>query len=560
MRSLLAFLLALCAGAVYALDTARTLAASGATRLALVRVEQLQPKDPAAQGWREWEALRIELLAEVGRHAEVLKRVEALPPDMPRPLLRPSLLAAARSGVAAGQGAAARRHAARLLWQLEPTPAEVRAARLVVIDSYVAERQADAAFRAMLRFQQDYAPLEPATAARFVEALLALDMEQHAVNWLASLADASPVKLVLRLRTGLVAADAVVAQARAELARGGGPGYWRVLSEVAQRRKDTALRIEALEHLANVGGEVDGGTGPGRPAELAAELWRTYFAGAQEAANRNQMLVGDDAAWADFAARRLASGAPLARAFFAHLAQRGRDRETRFNAQLQLAFSLQQAGLERAALRLFDSVQADEATLDAQARYLLGAMAERAGLPALAGRYWKGLATPPGVNAEDWQARVAAVYWRAGMNDAALSTLRALLGSAKTLPEDAVRQVTAVAQEMVAAGKPEYADEVLRGLLGVTGARQQRDILFALGRIAEASTRFQLAADYYLRSALLADVKVPDALALQARLAAALNLAQAGYRDDARAQFEWLLKHAKDPAQLDAARRGLAKP
>jgi len=54
-------------------------------------------------------------------------------------------------------------------------------------------------------------------------------------------------------------------------------------------------------------------------------------------------------------------------------------------------------------------------------------------------------------------------------------------------------------------------------------------------------------------------MRIADALALQARLAAALNLARAGYRDDARAQFQWLLQNATDPAQRDIARRELAK-
>src|SRR5688500_10602897 len=234
MRVFLALVLLACTGAASALDTARELASTGAPGLALARVEELQPRHPGEPRWAEWEALRIDLLARLGRHADALRRADALPANMPRPLQRASLLAAARAAIAAGQAPAARRHAARVLWQLEPSPAETRAARLLVIDSYVAERQGDAAFGSMLRFQQDYAPLARATATRFVETLLALDLEHYAVNWLASLDDASPVKLMLRLRTGLVGNDGAIAQARAGLAKGGGASYWRVLAEAAQ--------------------------------------------------------------------------------------------------------------------------------------------------------------------------------------------------------------------------------------------------------------------------------------------------------------------------------------
>jgi hypothetical protein len=298
----------------------------------------------------------------------------------------------------------------------------------------------------------------------------------------------------------------------------------------------------------------------GKPAALASDLWESYFAGAREAANRNQMLTGDDTAWADYAGRQIATNPPLARAFFAHLALRGRERETRFNAQLQLAYSLQESRLERTALRLFETLNADESSFDGQARYLLGAMAERAHQPALAARYWKGIATPPGVGAEEWQARVAAAYWRGGEAAAAAATLRTLLGPGKPLPAEAARPLAALAQEMIAAGKPEPAEEILRGLLPGADAKRQRDILYTLGRAAEQVNRHQLAADYYLRSALLADGKTPDAQALQARLAAGLNLVQAGFREDARAQFQWLLKNTTDPAQLAIARRELAAP
>jgi hypothetical protein len=34
---------------------------------------------------------------------------------------------------------------------------------------------------------------------------------------------------------------------------------------------------------------------------------------------------------------------------------------------------------------------------------------------------------------------------------------------------------------------------------------------------------------------------------------------RAGYRDDARAQLEWVLRNARDAAQLDVARRELKK-
>jgi hypothetical protein len=58
---------------------------------------------------------------------------------------------------------------------------------------------------------------------------------------------------------------------------------------------------------------------------------------------------------------------------------------------------------------------------------------------------------------------------------------------------------------------------------------------------------------------LLVQAVAPDPLAYQARLLAALNLMRAGLKDDARAQFQWLLRNSKDPALMEAAKRGLSR-
>lgn len=554
MRVIAAFLFALAAAqGAQALETARQLVQSGAPRLALNRIEQLQPRDLKDPRWAEWETLRLGLLYTLGRDKEVLARAAALPSAMPERELREALKLAARAAIAAGQGAPARAYAARMLWQLGASHEDASALRLLVIESHLADRNGDAAFRAMLRFTQDYQPLERATAARFVEALLELDMGREAANWLSGLEEGSAAKQMLLLKANLLAPDAAIAQARARLAKGAGRGHWQVIAEAAVRRNNLSLRLEALEQLLQL---ADRGA---RAAALAAQLWQAYLAGAHDTANQNQLLTGDDAAWSDFASRRLGADSFLSRAFFAHLVQRGQVPATRNNAQLQLVFSLQQGKLDLAALRLFEDARVEVAMLDAQARYLLGAIAEARNEPALSARFWEGLGAPPNTAADDWQMRLALAHWRAGNADAAVSALRRAVGDGKPLSSEAMRRGIVLAQEMLAAGKPELADAALEAMLPLAETAYKRDVLFALGRIAEASARFALAADYYLRSALLVEPRAPDAAALQARLAAALNLARAGYKEDARAQFEWLLRNSRDAAQLEVARRELAK-
>ena len=535
-----------------ALETARELAASGAARLALARVEQLQPRDSAAARWGEWEALRLNLLVRLKQNEEALKRAAALPAKLPAAELRLCLLEGARAAVAAGKGPEARDYAARVLWQLDAKTAEARAARLLAIESQVLEQQGETTFRSMLRFEQDYRPLDAAVAERFVEALLDLQQDRHAVNWLARLDEPSPQRLRLQLRTGLVTPEGAVAQARARTAKGGAAGYWRVVAEAAVMQKSGSLRVESLENVLQ-----DDEGDARRLQALAGQLWQGYLAEAQSAANRAGLLAGDDAAWLDFASRRLGSDPVQSRTLFAHLSRNGAARDVRLGAQLQLVFSLSQSGLDRSALRLFDDGTTAADGLDTQARYLLGNIAEARGSPAVAARFWEGIPTPPGVVAEEWGMRLAAVQWSARMPDAAVATVRALAKSGKPLPAAAVTRAIALAREMRDAGRPELAQETLTVLLPLAGRGPSRGALQVLGQIAESGGQHAQAADYYLRAAL-ADGTV-DALALQARLAAGINLARAGYREDARAQFQWLIQNSKDAVSRDAARRELSR-
>lgn len=554
MRFLLALICLTFAGAAVALETARALAAAGAPQLALARVVELQPRERAAPAWAEWEALRFDLLVELGRYGEVLKRTTMLPDGMAPRALKACLLAASRAAAGMGDGASARLHAARVLWRLDPDAAEMRAARLAVIEGYLAGRQGDAAFHAMLRFEQDHRPLEPGVAARFAEALLDLGLEREAVNWLARLEDGGALKLRVQLRAGIVSPEAAIAQSRARLAQrgklaGGDAAYWLVLAEAAARKGDGLQRVEALEQLLN---RPDAGA-------QAPGLWQAYSAEGQSAANRNQVLAGDDGAWAGLAARRQGINAVEARALLAWLARNGGQPQARQAAEFQLVASLRRSGLDYGALHLYADPRTD-AGLDAKTRYLLGDIAEKRGMPGLAVRFWQGLPAPDGVSAAEWQLRMAEALWRGRATDAAVEAVRVLARTPGGLPEPVAGRAIALAREATAGGQPGAAEQMLAALLPVAGREDVRRMLHTLGGIAESAAQHARAADYYLRAALADGSRAADALALQSRLAAGINLARAGYRADAREQFQWLIRHSKDASQLEIARRELARP
>lgn len=535
------------------LETTRQLLEGGAPRLALDRVERNQPRDATDSRWSEWEMLRLRALSALERHRELLDRVNTVAADLVERERGQAWALAARSALEAGEPVQARSFAARALWASSTTPEQERALRVLVIDSYLAEGNGHVAFRAMLRFAQDYHPLEPATAARFVEGLLALDMAREAANWLARLEEGSPAKQMLRLKAGLLKPDAAIAQSRSQLAKGDALGHWRVIAEAAQQGGKRSTHIEALEQLVQ--------QAPGRKKAnaAAAALWESYQASADQAANLNHLLAGDDAAWMKYALERSQADPFIARAFFAYLGQRAGSQEARQTAFRQLVLSLQKSKLERVALRLLDQGDIGLAAIDGETRLRLGAIAGANGEAAVAARLWAGLDAPSGMTRAEWDLRRALAYWRAEETDAAIKSLATAAGEKQLLPEKAVEHAIALGREMGAAGRAQLADTSLGALLQVVGPKHQRELLMALGDAAEKSGRFAQAGAYFLQAALAPDGHPPDATASTARLAAGLNLARAGYKDDARAQFDWVIRHSRDAAERDVARKGRAK-
>jgi hypothetical protein len=535
------------------LETTRELLESGAARLALDRVERQQPREAADARWSEWEILRLRSLAALARHRDVLSRVDA---DASRFSERERRLAwalAAHSALAAGEPARARGYAARALWQSSPAPDEERALRMLVVESYLAEANGNAAFLTMLRFSQDYHPVDPGTAARFVDGLLALDMAREAANWLSRLAEGSPAKQMLRLNAGLLKPDAAIAQSRAWLAKGELRGHWQVIAEAADRGGKASVRIEALEQLTQLADEKKDARA------LAARLWETYLASARRSANLNHLLVGDDAGWATFAMQRLQPDPFIARAFFAYLAQHARSPEARQDAHSQLVLSLQKGKLELVALRLLDSGTIELAAMGGEARYRLGSIAEAHGEAATAVRLWAGLDAPAGMMKAEWETRRALVHWRAGQPEAAVAGLAAAANEKQGLPAKAVHVPISLGEAMVAAGSSEPTDASLAALLQLVGSKQQRELFTALGAAAEKGGRFAQAGGYFLKAALAPDGERAGATASGARLAAALNLARAGYKEDARAQFEWVIRNSRDAGEREVAKKAQAK-
>lgn len=528
----------------------RGLAQAGAVNLALRRIDVLQPPDTTASRWAEWEQLRLELLMRLGRHEELLRRAGLLSPAVSPGRLAQLHAIAARAGLALGHNAVARDHAARALWTPGLDDDGLRRLRLLVIRGYVQESRADDAWRSMLRFEQDYRPLDAATVSGFVDALLDLGLAREAVHWLGLLDERSAAKLRLRLHAGVVSPQEALTQARTALSRGGDADWWRVLGEAAGRQNDGVLRIAAQEQLL----ELDAGPRPKAADAGAAALWRAYDDHARNAANAHQLLAGDDANWLAFAVGRRDPAPALARIYFGHLARHARVPAVREEAQARLAAEYAEAKLPRLALRMF-GVLAGDGALAAPARRVLGALADGIADPVAALRHWQGLPAPGHMAAASWQLRLAALALRAANRDVATGLARQLAAEQPAIPSAQLPEWIVVAQQFADHGLHDAARALFERILPHADAVSSRIVLSGIARSHEAAGEPLLAADFYLRSALRSSI--PDAAAAEARMLAGLNLLRAGLREDARAQFEWLLTNARDPAQIAVARREL---
>jgi hypothetical protein len=532
---------------VDALLVIKRLAGEGAPELALYRVELLQPPPADKTRWADWERLRFDLLERLGRDEEIAKRAASLPPDVPVDLARRGLLAGARAALRTKHAAQARSDLARLFWQPGVAPEDERGARLLVIDTYVIEKRPSDAYRAMLRFQQDFQPLSRAEGERFADALARQGTYREAATWLTYLDESSPMKLLTQMETGLVAPDEAITRARAALKKAPTAGPWRVLARAAAKKNDPGLRLEATEQLLNQSGREESVTG--------SELWGQYVAYGDDLANREQLLRGDDSAWLLVASRMLVSSPHSARALLAHIAVKASSQDTRRAAFAQIASSMQRQKLGLAAARVVMESQQTVSALDSGLRQSLGQSAFDAGEAGLALEYWRGLGAPVGTGSEAWQLRVASAALKAGHADEAGEALRPLLAGQDALPRDAALGVLRLAQEAAAKGQAKAAE----GWLSVLAVRAEpavrRDALLQLGHIAEDRGEHRLAAERYLQAAVAVELKTPDAVAVDARLRAARSLTAAGYRTDARGQYERLRKTVRDRELQDLLRR-----
>ena len=342
-------LFSLAALAADSYQTALRLYQAGAPRLALLHLERDQGPQSAQSAWYDWESLRLTLLSETQQASEIVARFQLYPAAAPRDFMQKALGHQVWALLESNQNLEARLALARLIWQFDLNPGDLQWARRLVIRSYLQDHKAAEAYRAMLRYQQDYLPLPKIVATEFVQGLLAEDAVTEATTWFASVDAASPTMLELQLKSGLITPEAAMLQARAALQKNQNPSaYTAIIAEAAALQKDGRQQISALEqwlNLAKAGVKNSG---------YLSRLWQAYQQEAERLGNRAQVLRGDDQAWLALVANSTDDRLG-ARAVYAYLAQHGLTPQVRELAQAQLYAALVNAQLEGAAVHLFNT-------------------------------------------------------------------------------------------------------------------------------------------------------------------------------------------------------------
>ena len=541
----------------------RQTAEAGAQALALRRVDALQPRNADVVSWFEWERLRLDLLAATGEDKAVVERVRAYPDGL---LLKREALAllvpAAHAALRSKEPAQARHWLHRWFANAHVDAENLqsalyRRARRLVIEALLVEGTSESAYRAMLRFQQDFAPLSADETEGFVAGLLRLNRNSEAAQWLTQLSPRSHYAALLRMRAGLMSTDAAAAQARATLAKSNDPAALDLLDAAVRAQNDRAGLVEVAESRLNLETTSED---PGVRAEDVSPvaLWRTYEEAALFGANQAQLLVGDENGWLAHSNRIRPQQPSMSRALLAYLALKATSERMRADAQGRLVTALMDARLERVAIILFaDPTLFRIGTMDPHLRFVLGEINASLGRAEQAASYWRGLALPAGLTGEQWRMYRLTVHAEADQRAEVQVAASELLDANRPLSDEIRKRLFDVGRTALARGQLDIAEDVLLRLRARVENAERAAVSMALAQVYESTGRWHEAADAHLDAAMASAAPASDRDSLHARLSAARSLSRVGMREDARRIYEWLLRNAKDPTVRDSAQRAL---
>lgn len=530
------------------------LARGGAPAIAL-RLLDTHQQDPdlATAAWAAAERERIHILAAAGDWHALDARVAALPATLPAPFLDWAAERRAEALLQLGDAHGAREVLRGLAWTAPADPDTLRAWRLLIARSYLAQGDQEAALVALRRYVQDYGADDPVLGSLHAEVLLAAGRPTAALEAIGDVDD--PLRWAALLQADRAnAGTAFERSVRLASARGTAAvrrrGAWAVAARAARVMRNDAAVVAALERAL----QTDAGNDrvPAVVDVAAAELWDAYRAWGGALGNAARLMVGVDEGWLEAAAELAAREPAQARALYARVATDTADADTAATAHARFAESLDRepgGAAALAALYLDGGLFESPERIPAPVRYRLAAPVLQRGDYALGARLLADLDTPPdGADPLEWGLWRARVLVLGGRRTDGKEAIAQLLDAHDDYDADRLLQVLF---ELQAAGAHEEALPLFARVYARDGNELQlrREILYWMADSWRALGEFAEAARYYLRSAQLADPYAMDQWAQTARFQAADALERAGLQSDAVSLLQALLNSAQDPAR-----------
>ena len=552
------------------LDEIAQLAKAGAAELALSLLGQEQPSfDTDSRQWMRWQRMRIRIMEEHERWQSLADNLAALPAGLPADFRDWALSRRARALIMSGHFTQARQLLRSLIWRQggETDTAQLAAYRQLVMQSYLHEGRSEDAHASMLRFHQDYgagdrdaillrarvllASGRPAESRPLLEQL-GKDALARALLLLAALRDDQNPETVFAQARELSEAEGVTPEQRFLL--------YGTMAEAARDEQSAGQEIIALEKWFRL--ERVGKVWQQLFPITADALWESYQAYARHIGNREQLLLGNDAAWfgaAESTDRRYPVRIRSLYALLALNAYSAEDRERAHQALVERLLELDN-GMALVQRLYLQSGHFDERRpVPAPVAYILVDQAIRDGDLPQASRLLQHLPEPPGDTARfAWQMRRAKVFILAGEYEHTVSLLAGILPQVASLEETQRDQLVQLLFDLQTVGQHERAYQLLEQVYNNTpNFKLRRELLFWMADSRQAQQQYAEAARLYLRSATLIDNASMDPWAQTARYQAAKSLASARMPADADYLYRQLLKVTESPERRAVLRHEL---
>jgi len=549
------------------------LAKTGAVNLALRIINKEQDalvNKPDV--WMQWEQERIALMSKRRDWQGITTRLADIPAFASADYIMWALTQRAEALIAIGNGEQARKELRVLVWSVQQdkeTEDRINHWRRLIIQSYLSDGLADDAQTATLRYRQEYGEQDKDILLRARIAILN-NQTSEAIELLKQQANdpkAGALLLLAQLRGQTRSANKVMQAVMRHLRNKDIDdemriNLWAVGSEAAQIAGRSDFTANAFEHVLAQKKLL---TLPPAIIKIDSDnLWNAYLAYALKLGNRNQLLIGQDDKWLEYAESIKQKQPVGARSMNAFVMLRGQTADARTQAAGRFVglITKRQHGKQLLQTLFEDSRYFPKrADIPEPVKHILVDIALANSDIDLASEIMASIKEPPpGSDQFMWQLRRARILVLGTQIKAGISALNQLLDRNNKMEQSQVDRTMQVIFDLQTAGEHEAAYQLFEKIMSRTDDEKiQREIYFWMADSRKAMEQYDEAARLYLKSAMHPDPENMDPWAQTAHYQAAVALSKAGMYEDAQVLFEYLLRVTDDPSRRAVLKSELQK-